>query len=49
MATGELDPDMTGRRDGHQVGPFDANDVEQVRERIGLVLRGTADRTGVSS
>src|SRR3990170_844898 len=44
MEPGELDPDVTGCRDGHQVGPTDAERVEQLGERIGLVLSGAADR-----
>ena len=44
MAPGELDPGVAGGRDGHHVGPIDVERVEQLDERIRLVLRRAADR-----
>ena len=43
MAPRELDPRMPGGRDGHHVSPIDVERVEQLGERIRLVLRRAAD------
>ena len=44
MATCELDSHVAGGGEGHQVDPPDVKRVEQLDERIGLLLRRAANR-----
>src|SRR6478672_13699202 len=44
MAPDELEPYVTGCRDGHQVRPGDLECVEQLGKCVGLILSRAADR-----